>query len=384
MSKKVLIKDVCNVVTGSTPKSNVPEYWNGNIKWITPAEINEDSFIVNDTVRHITEEGVRSTGLKSFPKGTVILSSRAPIGKVAIAGCEMYCNQGFKNIICGIQIYNEYLYWFLKSKSEYLNSLGRGATFKEISKNIVDNIEVPLPNFEVQIHLADTFNKIKDLENLYRGQLVLLDQLVKSRFMELFIQNNAMFPKKKLRECTIINPKKSMDTRLRDDLIVSFVPMASVGEDGSINTSDTKKYCEVKSGFTYFIDGDVLFAKITPCMENGKGAVATNLYNGIGFGSTEFHVVRPIEGITNPVWLYTLSVLKEFRLAAEANMTGSAGQKRTPASFLQNYEIKLPPIDLQNQFAHFVEQVNKSKLEVQKSLEELETLKESLMQQYFG
>lgn len=182
MSKKVLIKDVCNVVTGSTPKSNVPEYWNGNIKWITPAEISEDSFIVNDTVRHITEEGVRSTGLKSFPKGTVILSSRAPIGKVAIAGCEMYCNQGFKNIICGIQIYNEYLYWFLKSKSEYLNSLGRGATFKEISKNIVDNIEVPLPNFEVQIHLADTFNKIKDLENLYRGQLVLLDQLVKSRY----------------------------------------------------------------------------------------------------------------------------------------------------------------------------------------------------------
>lgn len=175
-----------------------------------------------------------------------------------------------------------------------------------------------------------------------------------------------------------------MDTRLRGDLIVSFVPMASVGEDGSINTSDTKKYCEVKSGFTYFIDGDVLFAKITPCMENGKGAVATNLYNGIGFGSTEFHVVRPIEGITNPVWLYTLSVLKEFRLAAEANMTGSAGQKRTPASFLQNYEIKLPPIDLQNQFAHFVEQVNKSKLGVQKSLEELETLKKSLMQQYFG
>ena len=191
-----------------------------------------------------------------------------------------------------------------------------------------------------------------------------LDLFVKSRFVELFLQANESFPKKKLGECTVINPKKSMDTRLKEDLIVSFVPMASVGEDGSIDTSEKKLYREVKSGFTYFIEGDVLFAKITPCMENGKGAVAINLYNGIGFGSTEFHVIRPLEGFTNPVWLYNLSVSKKFRLEAEANMTGSAGQKRTPASFLQNYEIKLPPIELQNQFADFAEQVDKSKFVV--------------------
>ena len=248
----------------------------------------------------------------------------------------------------------------------------------------VNSVMIVERKIEEQTDIVTILDKVNQLINYEKKQLEDLDILVKSRFVELFLQANESFPKKKLGECTVINPKKSMDTRLKEDLIVSFVPMASVGEDGSIDTSEKKLYREVKSGFTYFIEEDVLFAKITPCMENGKGAVAINLYNGIGFGSTEFHVIRPLEGFTNPVWLYNLSVSKKFRLEAEANMTGSAGQKRTPASFLQNYEIKLPPIELQNQFADFAEQVDKSKLAIQQSLDELETLKKSLMQQYFG
>lgn len=137
--------DICKIVSGSTPKTGIEEYWNGNIKWITPAELKDNSYIVTDSVKKITELAVKKTGLSSFPKGTVILSSRAPIGKVAIAGCEMYCNQGFKNLICSEKIYNKYLYWFLKKNNAYLNSLGRGATFKEISKSIVGEIEISIP-----------------------------------------------------------------------------------------------------------------------------------------------------------------------------------------------------------------------------------------------
>ena len=246
----------------------------------------------------------------------------------------------------------------------HLEKYFSGATIPHIYFRDYQNEQLPLPTLEEQAKIANVFGKIDYFIKKEKEQLINLDKLVKSRFVELFLQANESFPKKKLGECTVINPKKSMDTRLKEDLIVSFVPMASVGEDGSIDTSEKKLYREVKSGFTYFIEGDVLFAKITPCMENGKGAVAINLYNGIGFGSTEFHVIRPLEGFTNPVWLYNLSVSKKFRLEAEANMTGSAGQKRTPASFLQNYEIKLPPIELQNQFADFAEQVDKSKFVV--------------------
>lgn len=275
-----------------------------------------------------------------------------------------------------------YLYYAICSM--HLEKYFSGATIPHIYFRDYQNEQLPLPTLEEQAKIANVFGRIDYFIKKEKEQLINLDKLVKSRFVELFLQANESFPKKKLGECTVINPKKSMDTRLKEDLIVSFVPMASVGEDGSIDTSEKKLYREVKSGFTYFIEGDVLFAKITPCMENGKGAVAINLYNGIGFGSTEFHVIRPLEGFTNPVWLYNLSVSKKFRLEAEANMTGSAGQKRTPASFLQNYEIKLPPIELQNQFADFAEQVDKSKLAIQQSLDELETLKKSLMQQYFG
>ena len=161
--------------------------------------------------------------------------------------------------------------------------------------------------------------------------------------------------------CCCINPKKGDDNRLKSGILVSFVPMPSVSENGEINTTDIKLYDEVKSGFTYFAEDDVLFAKITPCMENGKGAVATGLYNNIGFGSTEFHVLRPIKGVSNPYWIYAVTSFSQFRIDAANNMTGSAGQRRVPASFLETYKISLPQIDLQNQFATFVEATDKLK-----------------------
>lgn len=175
--------DICTVVSGSTPKTGVAEYWDGTVKWITPAELNEDSFYITDSVRHITEYGKEKTGLSYLPKGTVILSSRAPIGKTAIAGCEMCCNQGFKNLICSDAVYNEYLYFFLKSKTDYLNSLGRGATFKEISKSIVEKIEIPLPNIEKQHQIVKELKATRNLIAHRKQQLTKLDELIKARFV---------------------------------------------------------------------------------------------------------------------------------------------------------------------------------------------------------
>jgi restriction endonuclease S subunit len=362
---KARLGDVCTVVSGSTPKSTVPEYWDGDIKWITPAELSNDTCIINDSARHITALGVAKTGLKPFPAGTVILSSRAPIGKTAIAGCEMFCNQGFKNLICSEKIDSKYLYYFLSGKTDYLNSLGRGATFKEISKAIVENIEIPLPEVEEQKRIAARFERLLRLIQLQKAELEELDKLVKSRFIELFGMPGTdafgwgLVP---LGSTCNINPKKSLDSRLVSGAVVSFVPMPAVTEHGEIDATAIKEYDEVKTGFTYFAENDVLFAKITPCMENGKGAVAKGLHNGIGFGSTEFHVLRPISGKTDPYWIYTLTAFSQFRMDAASNMTGSAGQRRVPASFLENYRVSLPPIALQEQFAAFVEQTDKSKL----------------------
>ena len=148
----------------------------------------------------------------------------------------------------------------------------------------------------------------------------------------------------KLGEVCLINPKSCT---LRDDTEVSFIPMTKVGEHGEFDASEIKNYSEVKKGFTNFQNGDILFAKITPCMENGKGAIAHNMKNGIGFGSTEFHVLRPDTDKMTSEWLYYLTTWKTFRKEAERNMTGSAGQKRVPKTFLENYVVNLPDIDTQ-------------------------------------
>ena len=150
----VAIKEIGTVVGGATPKTDHDEYWGGSYRWITPAELDADSGYIYDSVRKLTKAGVESYSLQEMPVGTVILSSRAPIGKVAIAGNTFYCNQGFKNIICKEDITPRYLYTVLLLNVDYLNSLGRGATFKEISKGIVENIRIPVPSMELQEQFA--------------------------------------------------------------------------------------------------------------------------------------------------------------------------------------------------------------------------------------
>ena len=150
----VKLGNVCRVVSGSTPKKSNTEYWGGDIPWITPAEIDNAAHYVWDTERHITELGVEKASLKELPVGTVLLSSRAPIGKVAITKTPMFCNQGFKNLICSDQVLNEYLYRYLRANTARLQSCGRGATFKELSKKDVENIILPLPSIYCQKNIV--------------------------------------------------------------------------------------------------------------------------------------------------------------------------------------------------------------------------------------
>ena len=158
------ISQVGKVVGGATPKTNVEEYWDGEYRWITPAELDSDSGYIYDSVRKLTLAGIESCSLQEMPIGTVILSSRAPIGKVAIAGKTFYCNQGFKNIICSEEIVPRYLYTILLLNTKHLNSLGRGATFKEISKSIVESIRIPVPPVEEQRTFEEFVNKVDKLK----------------------------------------------------------------------------------------------------------------------------------------------------------------------------------------------------------------------------
>lgn len=164
------IKEIGVVLTGSTPKTNKDEFWNGENLWITPAEMSADQKYYGDTERKITDAGVQSCSLDRIDPGTILLTSRAPIGKVGIATKQMYCNQGFKNIHCGSNINPEYLYTLLFYNTEYLNSLGRGATFKEISRKIVESIKIPVPPLDLQNQFADFVRQVdKSKSEIFEG-----------------------------------------------------------------------------------------------------------------------------------------------------------------------------------------------------------------------
>jgi len=144
-----------------------------------------------------------------------------------------------------------------------------------------------------------------------------------------------------LGEVAQINPRHSRD--LEDDLLVTFVPMPAVNEaTWELSANQERALGEVRTGYTHFAEGDVLFAKITPCMENGKAAVASRLRNGLGCGTTELHVLRPHLGI-DPTYLYHFMHQESFRRDAASNFTGTAGQLRVPVDFVRTAEVPLPP-----------------------------------------
>ena len=178
-----------------------------------------------------------------------------------------------------------------------------------------------------------------------------------------------------------INPRAQA---IDDNLEVSFVAMPDVSEDGKINTGNIRSYCEVKKGFTCFQEGDVLFAKITPCMENGKGALAVGLKNGIGCGSTEFHVLRPNTEVLQGQWLYYLTSWSAFRKDAERHMTGSAGQKRVPKAYLEKYELQIPTLSEQLYQVKSLDRV-KAVIELRKrELQSLDDLIKARFVELFG
>lgn len=184
--------------------------------------------------------------------------------------------------------------------------------------------------------------RFKDLDHWGCGMNAMSDPEV--------LLTTALYPCKKMEDVASINPPTSVSVRDEDE--VSFVLMEAVSElNGSIILNKTRKFTEVKRGYSKFREGDIIWAKITPCMQNGKCAVATNLVNGFGAGSTEFHVIRAGREVL-PWNLWALLRLPSVRKAATFHFTGSAGQQRVPADFLKKLVIPIPPIEEQTRLVN--------------------------------
>ena len=363
---KVKLGSVCTIVSGSTPKSSCPEYWGGSIKWVTPAEISDEAHYIEDTERRITEEGMRSCHLRMMPLGTVLLSSRAPIGKTAITKSPMCCNQGFKNLICSSSISNEYLYHFLNAKTDELKSIGRGATFKEISKKQVESITIDLPALDEQDRRITVLNQIESLLKRSHDSKNRIDDLVKSRFVEMF--EGTVFSKAKLPDMVWFQEGPGVRNYQYTSSGVKLLNVANL-HDGKLDLSNTNRFIskeEAYGRYKHFLvdSGDLIIAS--------SGIKVEYFDKKIGFASKEhlplcmntstirFKVLD--ESALDIIYFEHFLKSTSFKRQLERQITGSAQLNFGP-SHLKKMWVDVPPLALQQELAAFVSQVDKLRFE---------------------
>jgi type I restriction enzyme S subunit len=281
---------------------------------------------------------------------------------------------------------SEFLNYYLKSEIAQRNLMKRqvGSAQSVVNTSVLKSWEIPLPPLNEQKRIAAILDKADAIRRKRQQAINLADDFLRSVFLDMFgdpVTNPKGWDVGKFFDISMLNPKAE---KYDDELPVSFVPMPSVSEKSHIlDPSDIRDYSAVKKGFTAFIENDVLFAKITPCMENGKAAIATNLKNGIGFGSTEFHVFRP-QNMDYAPFIYSLLHLPLFRKIAANNFSGAVGHKRVPKDFLSSFKLILPPEHLVIKFKNIFETVNESKSKFDSNVEDGEQLFNSLSQKAFA
>lgn len=375
--------EVCTVIGGSTPRTDVPEYWVGDINWFTPAEINDQKYYFSSE-RKISKVAVTSSGLTLLPQGTVLLTSRAPIGKVGILCQEGYCNQGFKNLVCKEELYNEYLYYTLIYFKKEIEEKGRGATFKEISKKVTESIEIPVPPIEVQERIVAELDKLNEVIATKREQIKQLDLLAQSIFYDTFgdpVTNPKGWQMVSLKsvcshivDCPHSTPKKSsvptdypcIRTSELTDSGIDWTTMQYLDE-----AEYQKRVQRLKPQY-----GDLIYGREGTV--GGCVIVPKEKHFSLGQRTMMF---RP--STINSVFLLATFRSQWIRNQTERKIVGQT-VKHINIKDLIEFTIPNPPIELQRHFAMRIEAIEKQKAQIEESIKELQTLLDSRMDYWFN
>lgn len=293
--------------------------------------------------------GVVSDGLQGYTDKAVVTETCVTISARGTLGFCVYHNTPFVPIVRLIvatpneKVDCKYLYYVL----HLVKFVNEGASTPQLSVPKVAEYKIPLPPMDIQKKIVEECEKI---DGEIKSQMTTAKNL-ESQITNLF--NGIVGKHQKLEKlCSVINPSKSDVKSMDGSTLVSFVEMSSVSNEGYIEQKVDKPLSEVRKGsYTYFAEGDIIIAKITPCMENGKCALSTDLTNGIGFGSSEFHVFRANDKIINNVYLFAYLNRKDIRDRAAAVMTGASGHRRVPVSFYEDLEIPVPSMNVQDKIA---------------------------------
>lgn len=377
--------ECCEIVSGATPSTTVPNYWDGEIWWATPKDLSDlEGTRIAITARRITAAGLASCAASILPAGSVLFSSRAPIGHVAINSVPMATNQGFKSFIPNPELLHApFLYWWLRANRPYLESLGNGATFKEVSKAIVAGVTIPVPPLSEQRRIAGILDRADALRAKRRAALAQIDGLTQAIFLEMFgdpVRNARSWPKAAFGDLCDTRLGRMLDQKqqtgrskrpyLRNANVRWFeFDLSSVYEmdfDPSIREAMRLE------------DGDLL---ICEGGEPGRAAVWRGQISECYFQKA-LHRARPNTSRTNAVFLAWLL----WFLAHD----GGLGDHVTSATIahltgekLKAMAIPVPPVSLQRAFASRAAAVDKLKAAHRASLAQLDALFASLQHRAF-
>lgn len=386
MSKLQLVKlsEICHIESGGTPSSTNPAFWNGDINWATLVDV-KNKYIYS-TKRKITESGIKNSSAKLLPLGTVLFSSRATIGEVSIAKCELATNQGFKNFICDInKIIPEYLYYVLKYNAKSIEDSCPGTTYKEISKSKIGNYRIPLTSLEEQKRIVTTLDLANDLYQKRKQAIKLLDEYLNSVFLEMFgdqSKNIKDYRKALLSEVSIkitdgehVTPKRT--TSGIKLLSARNVKNGYIDLDAGVDYIPVEEYERIKKRCNPEF-GDLLIS-----CSGTIGRITTinitepfTLVRSVALIKPDKDEieVKYLEYYLRSSYIQSL-ILRSVNKSSQANLF--LGQ-------INKLPILVPTMEIQKKFVEVVEKKELLKQKMSAQLEHLEIQFQALMQKYFS
>ena len=316
------------------------------------------------------------------PEGTITISASG-----ANAG---YVNQWKEKIFASdcttVNVDNplsaSYIYNYLKSKQDEIFKLARGAAQPHVYPDDIKGFPIPLPPMEIQRAIVEEC-AVVDAE--YESSRMSIEEY-RSKISKVFVELEVLAGGGKplyIKDICLVNPSKREVSELSLDTIVSFLEMSSISNNGFIDTRQDRTLKEVMKGsYTYFRDGDIIIAKITPCMENGKCALVSGLTNGIGFGSSEFLVFRNSSSAVKQEYLFYYLNRESIRKQAEQRMTGASGHRRVPIDFYRELPIPVPPLQEQERIIREIEGYEAEIRKAEAVMQGAEACKSAILRKY--
>lgn len=379
---KVKLGDICDIKSGGTPLRSNNKYWdNGNIPWVKISDINNK--YLYQTSEHITELGLKNSSAKLFNKGTILYTIFATLGDVCILDIDATTNQAIAGItLLNNKIDKNYLYYYLVSKKNYVNTIGRGVAQNNINLNILRNFSIDILPLEEQKKIANTLDKVTNLIELRKKQLEKLDIFSKSLFVEMFgnLEHNANYPYKKIGEISNVISGGTPNRKKEDYWVNGTINWVKTTELKNTKINDTEEKISalgLKNSSAKIVPKNTILVAM---YGQGKTRGMTALLNIEASTNQACACILPNNNI-NYMYLWKYMILSYNQLR---NMAKGGNQPNLNLDIIKNFKILIPPIELQNKFAKRVKHIDKIKSTIQNSLNKLETLKKSLMQEYFG